>query len=208
MSDRSGPNVAVILRAGTSPPAAIAAAGLIEVPLDAPSVDAVIVIGGLNVARTIPGSAPPVLLLVPAGDRRALSRADASDIAGVLTDDVPAHRLRAAVDAIITGLAVRSSETARGNELTSRQQQLLGLVVLGLSNAEIAERLYLTQSTVKSHLNAAYRKLGVRSRKEAVARILDPDSGIGLGILELGAQSTRVNYARPEIRSDQTGSSA
>lgn len=51
--------------------------------------------------------------------------------------------------------------------LTSRQREILGLVVEGLSNAQIAKSLYLSESTVKQHLRAAYKSLGVNNRTEA-----------------------------------------
>jgi DNA-binding NarL/FixJ family response regulator len=57
--------------------------------------------------------------------------------------------------------------------LSFRQRQILELVVEGLSNAEIAGRLYLAESTIKQHLRAAYRLLGVRSRTEAARLIRD-----------------------------------
>ena len=51
--------------------------------------------------------------------------------------------------------------------LTARQQEILELVVEGMSNAEIARRLFLSESTVKQHLRAAYKLLGVSNRTEA-----------------------------------------
>lgn len=51
--------------------------------------------------------------------------------------------------------------------LTSRQQEILELVAEGSSNAQIAKRLFLSESTVKQHLRAAYKVLGVSNRREA-----------------------------------------
>lgn len=70
-------------------------------------------------------------------------------------------------------------------ELTSREKQSLSLVIMGLSNQEIAAKLYVAESTVKSHLNSAYKKLGVHSRAEAARLIADPDEGLGTGILAI-----------------------
>jgi DNA-binding NarL/FixJ family response regulator len=72
--------------------------------------------------------------------------------------------------------------------LSAREKQILGLVVMGYMNSQIAEQLFLAESTVKSHLSSAFAKLGVRSRNEAVSLILDPDNGLGLGILGLGGE--------------------
>ena len=57
--------------------------------------------------------------------------------------------------------------------LTHRQQEVLRLVCEGMSNAEIAERLFLSVSTVKQHLRKAYRLLEVRNRTEAVRLLRD-----------------------------------
>jgi PAS domain S-box-containing protein len=56
--------------------------------------------------------------------------------------------------------------------LSPRQQEILALVAEGLSNAEIAARLYLTESTVKWHVRKILRALGVSNRAQAVARYL------------------------------------
>jgi DNA-binding NarL/FixJ family response regulator len=72
--------------------------------------------------------------------------------------------------------------------LSTREKQILGLVVMGYMNSQIAERLFLAESTVKSHLSSAFGKLGVRSRNEAVDLILNPERGLGMGILALGGE--------------------
>lgn len=51
--------------------------------------------------------------------------------------------------------------------LSVRQREILSYVVEGLSNAEIGRRLYLSESTIKQHLRAAYKLLGVSNRTEA-----------------------------------------
>ena len=51
--------------------------------------------------------------------------------------------------------------------LSARQKEIMELVVERLTNAEIAERLFFSESTIKQHLRAAYKALGVRTRNEA-----------------------------------------
>jgi DNA-binding NarL/FixJ family response regulator len=73
--------------------------------------------------------------------------------------------------------------------LSTREKQILGMVVMGFTNGEIARKLVLAESTVKSHLSSAFSKLGVRSRNEAAALILDSESGLGTGILAISGSN-------------------
>ena len=56
--------------------------------------------------------------------------------------------------------------------LTERESEVLAMATLGKRNREIADALFLSTDTVKTHLRAAYRKLGVRNRTEAVGLVL------------------------------------
>ena len=74
--------------------------------------------------------------------------------------------------------------------LSYREKQILGLVVLGFTNREIADKLFLAESTVKTHLSSSFAKLDAHSRSEAAARILDPEAGYGVGILAIAGDGT------------------
>jgi two-component system nitrate/nitrite response regulator NarP len=114
----------------------------------------------------------------------------------VLERDVD-RALAAVVDVVLLGQVVAPKElnaTVVGEALTFRERQILGLVVLGFTNRQIADKLYLAESTVKTHLSSAFAKLGVKSRAEATALILDPEEGVGLGILGVSPED-RISVA-------------
>ena len=117
---------------------------------------------------------------------RALLQAGAD---AVIPADAVETQLGPAMSAVQAGLATAPrgmlSQAIGRPALTPREKQALGMVVLGFSNADIASKLYLAESTVKSHLSSAFAKLGVRTRSEATALILDRSNGLGTGILAI-----------------------
>jgi DNA-binding NarL/FixJ family response regulator len=95
--------------------------------------------------------------------------------------DAADRSLAAAVHAVLAGLVCVPREARRliaKPTFSHREKEVLALVVDGLTNREIASRLYLAESTVKTHLASAFAKLGVRSRKDAAALLLDPSEGL------------------------------
>jgi DNA-binding NarL/FixJ family response regulator len=68
---------------------------------------------------------------------------------------------------LLVGLVVGEDRHEELTELTPRQEEILELVDEGLSNAEIARRLYLSESTIKQHLRKVYQTLGVKNRNQA-----------------------------------------
>jgi DNA-binding NarL/FixJ family response regulator len=78
--------------------------------------------------------------------------------------------------------------------LSPRERQILAMIVLDFSNAEIARKLFVSESNVKNHLSSAFQKLGVKSRSAAAELILDHESGLGPGILRISPEE-----ALPEI---------
>ncbi|WP_233159925.1 response regulator transcription factor [Pseudonocardia sp. MH-G8] len=61
-----------------------------------------------------------------------------------------------------------AADTAAADQLTARETEIVGLLATGLSNAEIANELYIETSTVKSHLGRAMTKIGARDRLQTV----------------------------------------
>jgi NarL family two-component system response regulator LiaR len=97
---------------------------------------------------------------------------------GYLSKGASAEEVVDAIEAVACGgnlLAVR--DTAEGDAgswpgkstgLSAREAEILALIVAGLTNQEIAERLYLSVNTVKTYIRTAYRKMSVTTRTRAV----------------------------------------
>jgi DNA-binding NarL/FixJ family response regulator len=78
----------------------------------------------------------------------------------------------------LLGYFLSQNENPKIGDLTARGREILELVVEGLSNAEIARRLYLTESTIKQHLRAVYKELGVRNRTQAAKTMREHAGGV------------------------------
>ena len=132
-------------------------------------------------ARLNEGAARRIVVVSPLcgslGARRAV-RAGATSL--VLEHELDAA-LVPAVRAVAAGLTAVPSVLQNdmdGLAFSHRERQVLRLAIDGSTNREIATTLFLAESTVKSHLSSAYRKLGAAGRKDAAAMILDPDEGL------------------------------
>ncbi|BAJ73175.1 response regulator containing a CheY-like receiver domain and an HTH DNA-binding domain [Microbacterium testaceum StLB037] len=132
-----------------------------------------------------------VLVLTTFADDESIVAALTAGAKGYLTKDAGRAELAAAVRSVARGQAIFSAEVgativdsltrprpttspgeglaARFPRLTRREIDVLALLVEGCTNAEIAERLFVEVSTVKTHVIALFAKLGVRDRRAAVA---------------------------------------
>lgn len=135
-----------------------------------------------------------VLVLTTYADDESILAALRAGATGYLTKDAGRAELAAAVRSVARGQATFAAEVgatviaaattsaatepvtpadtlaSRFPALTRREAEVLALIVAGLGNPEIATRLFVGVTTVKTHINAIFAKLGVRTRAEAIAR--------------------------------------
>jgi DNA-binding NarL/FixJ family response regulator len=78
----------------------------------------------------------------------------------------------------LLGYFLSQKENSKIGDLSSRQREILEMGVEGLSNAQIARRLYLSESTIKQHLRAVYKVLGVRNRTQAAKTMREHAGGV------------------------------
>ena len=122
-----------------------------------------------------------VLALTSFKEEKLVQNALQAGAIGYLLKDVSADELAQAIRAAHAGRATLSPEAAQalvhaanqppepGHDLTERERAVLALLVEGLNNTQIAGRLVVSTSTIKSHVSNILSKLGVASRSEAVA---------------------------------------
>jgi len=142
---------------------------------------------GLELLRTVKAEWPdiPVIMLSTYENAPYVKRALADGASGYLLKDATPEDLSQAINVAMSGsgnvLSPRviqnlfddaesgSLNGSRRSEfsLTQRENDILGLLAEGRSNREIAQSLYLSEKTVKAHLAAIFRKLGVTNRTQA-----------------------------------------
>ena len=135
---------------------------------------------------------PPVLILTTFDEDDALWGALDAGAAGFVLKDASAEDLIAAARAVAAGAAwldpkvaarvltafrtyvrPRVAESARVDQLTDREHDVLGHIARGATNSEIAARLIVSEATVKTHVGAIFAKLGVRDRPAAIVFAYD-----------------------------------
>jgi DNA-binding NarL/FixJ family response regulator len=130
-----------------------------------------------------------VLMLTTYADDRSVIDALRAGARGYLTKDAGADEIHVALRRLVHGDAVIDPAVQHHlidaiastpppdpvrpmaelpDGLTAREAEVLGLIAQGLSNGEIAERLVVNETTVKSHINHLFAKTGVRDRAQAV----------------------------------------
>jgi DNA-binding NarL/FixJ family response regulator len=137
-----------------------------------------IALRGLRLSKT---NTAPVVAVSPACGPLGPRRAVRAGIHSLVLEDELDDALLPAVRAVAAGLRVLPAVTPDAVDrlvFSHREREVLRLAVQGNSNSEIAAALFLAESTVKSHLSSAYRKLGAVGRKDAASLILDPDEGL------------------------------
>lgn len=130
---------------------------------------------GLAAAQALRTALPSchVVILTTFGRSGYLRRAMDSGAVGFLLKDAPASALASSLRRVMDGERVVDPELALlalsegNNPLTPREREVLTAALPGISHAEIAVRLSLSEGTVRNHLSAAMQKLGVHNRMEA-----------------------------------------
>lgn len=150
-----------------------------------------------DITRQLPQCA--VVMLTASGDDEDLFAALRAGAAGYLLKDMNPSRIGTSLRSVLAGEAILPRwlvskvvdefrnrprrkimlpNRSRAAELTEREAEVLDLLAAGLSTEEIAQRLFLAQVTIRTHVSAILRKLRVSDRESAIRLSRgDPDDG-------------------------------
>ncbi|GLY46701.1 response regulator transcription factor [Lentzea sp. NBRC 102530] len=147
------------------------------------------VMGGAEATRQLRRSHPelPVVVLTTFDDDESILEALQAGARGYLTKDADrativqavrsAHAGNAILDPAVQlrllDLASRRPAQDPGFDLTAREREVLDLIGQGLRNGEIAKKLFISEATVKTHINNLFAKAGLHSRADAVRLALE-----------------------------------
>jgi DNA-binding NarL/FixJ family response regulator len=144
---------------------------------------------GLSCLHALKRAAPatPIVVVSAVGDPKIMQDTIMAGASAFIPKSAPGQVLINALRVIIAGgtymptgvlAALRAEAAPAHGELTLRQRRVLELLSTGLSNKRIARELEISEITVKAHVSAIFRKLGVTNRTQAgleARRLLDPN---------------------------------
>jgi DNA-binding NarL/FixJ family response regulator len=154
---------------------------------------------GVEATRVIRERHPDVavVVLTTYADDESIVAALSAGAAGYLTKDAGRDDIRRALEAAVAGQTVldpavqatllkaaqqgSARPLALPDDLTDREVEVLGLIASGLSNQEIAERLFVAETTVKTHVNRIFAKTSSRDRAQAAVYAHRHGLGAGSG---------------------------
>jgi DNA-binding NarL/FixJ family response regulator len=142
------------------------------------------VLDGIQATARITADFPDVavLVLTTYADDASIANALRAGARGYLTKDAGRTEIGAALRSTAAGQSTFDPEVSKRliaglspqpadrdtDGLTAREIEVLRLIAQGLSNSEIAEQLFISEATVKTHINNTFAKIGARHRAEAV----------------------------------------
>jgi DNA-binding NarL/FixJ family response regulator len=126
---------------------------------------------------------PGIIAISPMATGTGVRRALDAGADAIVFEPELESTLAVAVSAVASGQSVVPRKLRASVErpaFSHRERQVLAFVSRGLTNAQIAEKLFLSESTIKSHLSSAFSKFGVRSRKEAASLFIELEQTTGI----------------------------
>jgi DNA-binding NarL/FixJ family response regulator len=152
-----------------------------------------------RIREMLPGTA--VIMLTMHDRDEYLFEAVKAGAVGYILKDVPSAEVIRAIRAaargesllhpsvarkLMEGFAALSRHPRESGDLSEREREVLGLLGRGLSNREIGQQLFISETTVKKHVANIMEKLGVASRSQAII------TGVQMGLITLPGQGARL----------------